>query len=125
MAIWLLAGLIWATIGINSQHVEDPEAAAIGDEVSHAYHLRNASRMPVIVLGEPIRVLGTEEEGDGDGPGFVFGDGIEEGDELDDQEGGEEEDEEGDEGEQQASLPIPQPNINMRQVYPDYLKISS
>ena len=86
MAIWLLAGLIWATIGINSQHVEDPEAAAIGDEVSHAYHLRNASRMPVIVLGEPIRVLGTEEEGDGDGPGFVFGDGIGEGDEQGDQE---------------------------------------
>ena len=119
MAIWLLAGLIWATIGINSQHVEDPEAAAIGDEVSPAYHLRNASRMPVIVLGEPIRVLGTEEEGDGDGPGFVFGDGIGEGDGEGDEEGDGEEDEQRGEGEQQPSLPMPPPNINMRQVCPN------
>jgi len=96
MAIWLLAGLIWATIGINSQHVEDPEATAIGDEMSPAYYLRKASRMPVVVLGEPIRVLGTEEEGNGHGPGFVFGDGIREGDDQEDkqgdQEGGEKED---------------------------------
>ena len=72
--------------------------------------------MPVIVLGEPIRVWGTEDEEDEDGPRFVFGDGIGEGDE----EGDGEEDEQGDEVEHQPSLPTPPPNINMRQVCPDY-----
>jgi len=99
MAIWLLAGLIWPIFGINCQHVEDyPEAAAIGDEMSPAYYLRKASRKPVIVLGEPIRVRGTEDEGDEEG------------------------DEQRGDGEQQPSLPMPPPNINMRQVLRALLK---
>ena len=100
MAIWLLVGLIWIwpVFGINCEHVEDdPKAAAIGDEMSLAYYRRNARPVPVIVLGEPIRV---KEEENLLGPGFVSESNFEE--------------EQGDkeEGEHQS----PQPAFDMRQV---------
>ena len=120
MVIWLLAGLMWPILGINCQNAGyDPESAAIGDEMSPAYYRRKASRMPVIVLGEPIRVRGTEQGEDVLGPGFVFGDELD-GKDYEDYEAEDgERDEEGgeDEGEQQSSLPLPPPEVNMRQVF--------
>ena len=76
---------------------DDPESAAIGDEMSPKYYRRKASRQPVIVLGEPIRV---KEEENLLGPGFVSESNFEE--------------EQGDkeEGEHQS----PQPAFDMRQV---------
>ena len=137
MAIWLLVGLIWIwpVFGINCEHVEDdPKAAAIGDERSPAYYRRNARPVPVIVLGEPLRVRGTKESAQV--PGFVFRDGIREGDddqedwkedEQGDGEGDEhgdgEGDEHGDDWKKQPSLPMPPTNINMQQVCPNYLHL--
>ena len=76
---------------------DDPESAAIGDEMSPKYYRRKASRQPVMVLGEPIRV---KEEENLLGPGFVSESNFEE--------------EQGDkeEGEHQS----PQPAFDMRQV---------
>ena len=129
MLILLLPGLTWPIFVISCQSVNyDPEPAAIGDEMSPAYYRRKVSRMPVIVLGEPIRVRGTEQ-GEDLGPGFVFGDeqdgnGYEDYEEGDEEQEGDEEveyyegDEEGeyDEGNEQSSLPSPPPGINIRQV---------
>ena len=81
----------------HSSVKDDPESAAIGDEMSPKYYRRKASRQPVIVLGEPIRV---KEEENLLGPGFVSESKFEE----------EPKDEE--EGEHQS----PQPAFNMRQV---------
>ena len=124
MVILLLTGLTWPILVINCQSVDhDPEAAAIGDEMSPVYHRRKASRMPVIVLGEPIRVRGADVLG----PGFVFRD-VQDGTDYEEEDGerddegenyeGDDEGEyyEGDEGEQQSSLPSPPPGINIRQV---------
>ena len=117
MVIWLLAGLTWPIFATNCDLVEDdPEAAAVGDEISPAYYRLKGSRMPVIVLGEPIRVWGTEGEKDEDWPGYVLSPNF------GDVEGDDQEYEEGDEeggGELQPSLPTPPPNINMRQVGPN------
>ena len=134
MVILLLTGLTWPILVINCQSVDhDPEAAAIGDEMSPEYYRRTAIRMPVIVLGEPIRVRGTERNVLG--PGFVFGEDYEvedgeryeegeyfERDEEEEYYRGDEDgeyfkgDDERDEGEQQYSLPSPPPGINIRQV---------
>ena len=122
MLILHLAGLAWPIFFINCQSV-DYDAAAFGDEMSPAYYRRTAGRMPVIVLGEPIRVMGGEQREDL-GPGFVFGDEqggtdfeVEDGERDGEGEyyGGDEEGEY-DEGEQQSSLPLPPPGINIRQV---------
>ena len=115
MVIWLLVGLMWPIFGINCQNVDDPESAAIGDEMSPAYYRRKTGRMTVIVLGEPIRVRGTEPVL---GPGFVFGDELDGKDYEDYEVEDGERDEEGgdDEGEQQSSLPLPPPGSDIRQV---------
>ena len=76
---------------------DDPEPAAIGDEMSPKYYRRKASRQPVIVLGEPIRV---KEEENLLGPGFVSESNFE--------------DKQGDKGEGEHQSP--QPAFNMRQV---------
>ena len=122
--MWLLAGLMWSIFGINCQSAGyDPESAAIGDEMSPAYYRRKTGRMTVIVLGEPIRVRGKEQEEDVLGPGFVFGDELDgkyyEDYEVEDGE----RDEEGgdDEGEQQSSSPLPPPGIDIQQVQISWL----
>ena len=118
MLILLLPGLTWPIFVISCQSVNyDPEPAAIGDEMSPAYYRRKASRLPVMVLGEPIRVMEGEQREDL-GPGFVFGD-EQDGKDYEEGEYCEGDDEgEYDEGEQQSSssLPSPPPGVNIRQV---------
>ena len=104
MALLLLAGLLCS---ISGQIVEDPETAAIGDEISPAYYLKDTISEPVIILGEPVRVRGGEEARNALGPAFMFKGKFKAGEEM------EGEDEEGN-AERYSSLNTPPPGLNAK-----------
>ena len=104
MALLLLAGLLCS---ISGQIVEDPETAAIGDEISPAYYLKDTISEPVIILGEPVRVRGGEEARNVLGPAFMFKGKFKAGEEM------EGEDEEGN-AERYSSLNTPPPGLNVQ-----------
>ena len=104
MALLLLAGLLCS---ISGQIVEDPETAAIGDEISPAYYLKDSISEPVIILGEPVRVRGGVEARNVLGPAFMFKGKFKAGEEM------EGEDEEGN-AERYSSLNTPPPGLNVQ-----------
>ena len=102
MALLLLAGLLCS---ISGHIVEDPETAAIGDEISPAYHLKDTIPEPVIILGEPLRVRGGEEARNALGPAFMFKGKYKAGEEMEDEEGNDE---------RYSSLNTPPPGLNAK-----------
>ena len=104
MALLLLAGLLCS---ISGHIVEDPETAAIGDEISPAYYRKDATSEPVLILGEPLRVRGGEEARNALGPTFMFKGKYKAGEEMED------EDEEGN-AERFSSLNTPPPGLDVQ-----------
>ena len=103
MALLLLAGLLCS---ISGHIVEDPETAAIGDEISPAYYRKDSISEPVIILGEPLRVRETEEARNVLGPAFMFKGKYKAGEEMEDEEGN---------AERYSSLNTPPPGLNVQE----------
>ena len=105
MALLLLAGLLCS---ISGHIVEDPETAAIGDEISPAYYRKDSISEPVIILGEPLRVRETEEARSALGPAFMFKGKYMAGDweDIKDEEGN---------AERYSSLNTPPPGLNVQE----------
>ena len=102
MALLLLAGLLCS---ISGQIIEDPETAAIGDEISPAYYRKDTTSEPVLILGEPLRVRGGEEARNALGPAFMFKGKYKAGEEMEDEEG---------KDERYSSLNTPPPGLNAK-----------
>ena len=102
MALLLLAGLLCS---ISGHIVEDPETAAIGDEISPAYYRKDSISEPVIILGEPLRVRETEEARNVLGPAFMFKGKYKAGEEMEDEEGN---------AERYSSLNTPPPGLDVQ-----------
>ena len=102
MALLLLAGLLCS---ISGQIIEDPETAAIGDEISPAYYRKDTTSEPVLILGEPLRVRGGEEARNALGPAFMFKGKYKAGEEMEDEEGN---------AERYSSLNTPPPGLNVQ-----------
>ena len=101
MALLLLAGLLCS---ISGKIVEDPETAAIGDEISPSYYLKDTIPEPVIMLGEPLRVRG-EEARTTLGPAFMFMGKYKAGERMEDEEGN---------AERYSSLNTPPPGLDVQ-----------
>ena len=102
MALLLLAGLFWS---ISGQIVDDPETAAVGDEISPAYYRKDIISEPVIILGEPLRVRGGEDVRNALGPSFMYKGEYKAGEEMEEEEG---------DAERYSSLNTPPPGLDVQ-----------